>query len=166
MSEAELIGRRTMDRVGSRIALAVALGAVAAGCGGKGSEGALTYTGHSRAAKVVLAVVARGPGFTRSALSFRFTPAGEPLWQKVKRLSHLDASRSAQLAAFCTSDQLSADAGIGPGYLGNHSLTVSVFHDLPTPKRWVCGLRTAGAGGIERPPKAGKSLLAVTLTRR
>jgi hypothetical protein len=115
---------------------------------------------------VVLAVVARKPGLTAWELSFKFTPAGRPLWRKVKRLSHLDASRSAQLVAFCTSGQFTADAGIGPSYLGNHSLRVSVFHDLPTPKRWVCGLRGAHSPESPREALLSKSLLAVTLTRR
>ena len=127
------------------------------------AAGTPTYIGHSRPANVVLAVVARKPGVTAWALSFKFTPAGTPLLRKVKALVH-PYGTTTDPSAFCISGQRLWQAFLGPSDLRKDGLRVARFINLPTPKRWVCGLHD------DRPAKhlkafVANALLVVTLVR-
>jgi hypothetical protein len=135
--------------------LGVAAAVVFSSCGGNRSHRAPTFTGHSRAATVVLAVVARKPGVTAWQLSVRFTDAGAPLRRKVQHQL---------LNVFCISGRTLVEAGIGAGDLRDDGVDVPRFLNLPKPQRWVCGIRDANPA-TNRADYIATALLAVTLTR-
>lgn len=148
--------RDASGRVGVAAALlAVAAAVTLASCGSNGSHRTPTFTGHSRAATVVLAVVARRPEVTAWQLSVRFTDTGAPLRRKVEQQL---------LNAFCISGRTVVVAGIGPSDLRRNAVEVPRFLNLPEPQRWVCGIRDSNPAK-NRAEYIATALLAVTLTR-